>query len=156
MSPAPEQLLVGFQLSPQQKRVWLLQPGGRAFRAQLAVELEGELRADWLDNSLRRIVGRHETLRTSFRRQLGMKVPVQAVAEEAEYVWREVDLSGVPAEANRACRRGARARRTRGRSRGAAAPRGAAQALRMAARPAPDPARALRRRGVPQETSSAS
>jgi amino acid adenylation domain-containing protein len=98
MSLAPEQLLVGFQLSPQQKRVWLMEPAGRAYRAQLALELEGELRVDWLESSLRRVVGRHEILRTSFPRQPGMKVPVQAVAEEAEYAWREVDLSGLPAE----------------------------------------------------------
>ena len=98
MSPVSEQVLVGFQLSPQQKRVWLLQRGGRAFRAQLAVTLEGELRAERLAESLRRIVERHEILRVSFRRRPGMKVPVQAVSDGAEYAWRVADLSGVQAE----------------------------------------------------------
>jgi amino acid adenylation domain-containing protein len=97
MSLLPEQVLVGFQLSPQQKRAWLLQRGDRAFRAQLAVALEGELCAERLAESLRGIVERHEILRTDFRRQPGMRVPVQSVSDRAEYAWLAADLSAVDA-----------------------------------------------------------
>ncbi|MGH9362950.1 MAG: condensation domain-containing protein, partial [Thermoanaerobaculia bacterium] len=86
----PEQL-TGFRLSPQQRRLWLLQEGSRAFRAQTAVRIEGELDAERLRRALARMVGRHGSLRTWFRTAPSVRVPIQVVAEEAEAAWRRAD-----------------------------------------------------------------
>ncbi|HEX5758394.1 MAG TPA: amino acid adenylation domain-containing protein [Thermoanaerobaculia bacterium] len=87
---APDRL-TGFRLSPQQRRLWLLQEGSRAFRAQIAVRIDGDLDAERLRRALNRVVARHASLRTWFRAIPGVKVPLQVVAEEAEVAWRGGD-----------------------------------------------------------------
>ena len=84
----------GFRLSPQQGRLWRLQRDGHAYRAQLALLLEGELSREALASALRGLVERHEILRTTFQRRPGMKVPVQVVGEGADLETVEADLSG--------------------------------------------------------------
>ena len=78
-----EEIVEGFPLSPQQRRLWQLQRGGGAqgFRAQCAVEFVGELDPRALAAALRRVVRRQEILRTSFRLLPGMNVPLQVIEE---------------------------------------------------------------------------
>jgi amino acid adenylation domain-containing protein len=91
------EIINGFRLSPQQRRLWLLQQGSSAYRAQSAILIEGGLRPEVLKEAVYRIVRRHEILRTTFHSLPGMKLPVQVVAEESSPsslpLWRDDDLS---------------------------------------------------------------
>lgn len=93
------EVLEGFQLSPQQRRLWLLQQDGDTFNAQCVVLLEGSLDTKRLERSLRRVVERHEILRTTFHRLPGIKIPVQVVAESLVPALSKLDLGYLqPAE----------------------------------------------------------
>lgn len=93
------EVLEGFQLSPQQRRLWLLQQDGDTFNVQCTVLLEGNLDRKRLERSLRSVVERHEILRTTFHRLPGIKIPVQVVAESLAPAWTNGDLSDLqPAE----------------------------------------------------------
>ncbi len=83
----------GFRLSPQQKRLWLLQQDGLAYKAQCAVLLEGNLKSEALKEALQKVVDRHEILRTSFQRLPGMKIPFQVIAGSSTPSWDSADLS---------------------------------------------------------------
>lgn len=83
----------GFQLSPQQKRLWLLQQDSAAYRAQLAILIEGTLNTDLLKQALQDLVKRHEILRTTFQRLPEMKIPIQVVGDRGSLLWQEVDLT---------------------------------------------------------------
>jgi amino acid adenylation domain-containing protein/FkbM family methyltransferase len=87
------QEIEGFRLSPQQHRVWLLQQDSTSFHAQCAVLIEGPLGREHLDEALRRVMMRHEILRTAFRRVPGVDVPLQVLNEEATVRLREVKLA---------------------------------------------------------------
>jgi amino acid adenylation domain-containing protein len=89
-----EQLVEGYLLSPQQKRIWKLQQRDTAqpYRAQCVVEIEGNLDAETLKDALRAVVSRHEILRTTFPRQQGLKVPFQVINEKGFLQWRSFDL----------------------------------------------------------------
>ncbi|MBD2002952.1 MULTISPECIES: non-ribosomal peptide synthetase [Cyanophyceae] len=82
--------LGGFRLSPQQKRLWLLQQDSAAYCALL---LEGNLKVDVLKTALEQVVNQHEILRTTFHRLPGMKIPVMVVADSSVPLWQEIDLS---------------------------------------------------------------
>jgi amino acid adenylation domain-containing protein/FkbM family methyltransferase len=91
----------GYRLSPQQRRVWLLQRGGGAqhYRVQFDILLEGDLDGEALRAALRQIVRRNEILRTTFQSPHGMTVPVQVITEsEAVLDCGEYDLTGLGAE----------------------------------------------------------
>src|SRR5271169_870321 len=83
----------GFWLSPQQRHVWAQQQEGCAFRASCLVLIDGEVSADDMLLSLRRLVARHEILRTVYRRQAGMKFPFQVVLDNADPAFEAVDCS---------------------------------------------------------------
>jgi amino acid adenylation domain-containing protein len=91
------EIINGFHLSPQQRRLWLLQQGSSAYRAQSAILIEGGLRPEVLKEAVYRIVRRHDILRTTFHSLPGMKLPVQVVAEESSPsslpLWLDDDLS---------------------------------------------------------------
>jgi amino acid adenylation domain-containing protein len=93
----------GLRLSPQQKRLWLLQQGGREYHAQCAVLIEGALDAERLRETLHGAVERHEILRTTFRRRAGIRTPLQFVNDEGAVEWRVLDpaaYAGASAEAS--------------------------------------------------------
>ena len=93
------EILEGFQLSPQQRRLWLLRQDGDTFNVQCTVLLEGNLDRKRLERSLRNVAERHEILRTTFHRLPGIKIPVQVVAESPAPAWSDLDLSYLqPAE----------------------------------------------------------
>ena len=80
-----EQVFEGFELSRQQKRLWLLGEQDR-FVAQCEVLLEGGLDHALLRRALRMTISQHEMLRTSFHSVPGMKFPVQVIAEDVPEV----------------------------------------------------------------------
>jgi hypothetical protein len=53
------QMIEGFRLSPQQKRVWALQQESPAYRIQCAVLLSGALDVRRLKEAVKVVVGRH-------------------------------------------------------------------------------------------------
>ncbi len=90
---------VGFQLSPQQKRIWHLQEKGQPLASQIALGLEGPFESERLRAALKKVVERHEILRTGFLRPSGLKFGLQVVHGNAEPKWEQVDLRTVaPAE----------------------------------------------------------
>jgi len=86
-----EQTSTGFWLSPQQEFVIKSQLSAGQ-RAVCLVSMEGPVAAERIHDSLREMVGRHEILRTVFRRQPGLKVPFQVVLETSEVGWQRVNL----------------------------------------------------------------
>ncbi|WP_156964509.1 non-ribosomal peptide synthetase, partial [Methylocapsa aurea] len=93
---------VGFALSQQQERLWRLRQDAGARLAPLRgrLRLEGPLDAALLQESLRKVVLRHEALRTRFDRLPSMILPIQVIDEavgEAALLTLH-DLSGEPPE----------------------------------------------------------
>ena len=87
------QVTKGFRLSPQQKRLWLLQQDSLAYRAHCALLLKGNLKVEVLREALQEIVSRHEILRTTFHRRPGIKIPIQVVHNKTELAWCYINLS---------------------------------------------------------------
>ena len=69
------------RLSPQQRRLWLLQEIHGRWDAEVEAELAGPLDRDALDAAIRTAVERHDILRTSLQTIPGMKLPVQVIGE---------------------------------------------------------------------------
>ena len=93
-----------YELTSAQKRLFFLNefdPSSLAYNMPQVIELEGELRADMLEDAMRKLVDRHESLRTSFAIIDG-KV-VQQIAREVsigiEYFEAEGENSGEVIEA---------------------------------------------------------
>ena len=87
------QHLTGFQLSPQQKRLWLLGNGNPPFLSHIAVLITGKIRVDALYHAMDMVVRRHEILRTTFCKSPGMPFPFQVVHETLAPSWRIRNLS---------------------------------------------------------------
>ncbi len=84
----------GFQLSPQQRRLWWLHQDSLAYRVQCTVLLEGNLNIAVLKSALQEVVNHYEILRTTFPRPRGIRLPIQVVASSStllvsEYDWRD-------------------------------------------------------------------
>jgi len=73
-----------FQGSPQQDEQWRQHPDGPLGRVQAVLRLEGQLEDGALQTALRQIAERHEILRTTFVHRTGIRIPLQAVADELE------------------------------------------------------------------------
>jgi len=86
------QTLEGFRLSPQQKHLWLLQQDSLAYRAFCAIQIEGNLNVQALKSALNQIVNRHESFRTTFHRQPGIKIPIQVIAKSRTLSWNQANL----------------------------------------------------------------
>ncbi|HEX8189934.1 MAG TPA: amino acid adenylation domain-containing protein, partial [Pyrinomonadaceae bacterium] len=84
----------GFRLSPQQRRVWSLHNGGAPYLALCGIRLDGPLDREALREALRQVVGRHEILRTAFRRAPGVRLPLQVIADDCAPAWQDLDLAG--------------------------------------------------------------
>ena len=92
-----KEVVSGFRLSPQQRRVWLLQQSNHAFpdRVSCVVAIEGPLDTARLRAAVKKVVSRHEILRTNHHSQPGMKIPLQLVSEASIYWEPDLDLSGL-------------------------------------------------------------
>ncbi|MBD2741474.1 non-ribosomal peptide synthetase [Coleofasciculus sp. FACHB-1120] len=91
----PNDTIQGFQISPQQKRLWGLQQldSNQDYQARCYLLIEGCLNIEMLKTSLQEIVERHEILRTHFRCLPGMTIPLQVISESSALHWQSIDLS---------------------------------------------------------------
>ncbi len=90
-----EEVVEGFQLSPQQRHTWLVgRDDDSAYRSLCLIRLEGNLNKEDLRAALRSVVSRHEILRTYFYSLPGMDAPIQVILDDPQLVCAEVDLSG--------------------------------------------------------------
>jgi amino acid adenylation domain-containing protein/non-ribosomal peptide synthase protein (TIGR01720 family) len=94
----------GFRLSPQQRRLWLLQraePGG-AYEARGAILIEGPLDRRVLREAVADVVRRHDILRTGCRSLPGMSLPLQVVLDGAVCWTEDRELGALDAAGRRA------------------------------------------------------
>lgn len=94
----------GYRLSPQQQHLCSLQEKTQtqAFRSQAAIIIEGNLEKASLKASLDSLVKENEILRTTFRRLPEMSWPVQVISDVPVSYLREVNLTGMEGEQQRA------------------------------------------------------
>src|SRR5215831_6295889 len=86
----------GFALSPQQRRQWnLFRSNHSAYRSQCVLVVDGSVTIATLWNAVRRLVCRHEILRTTFHSLPGMPFPVQVVGDGTVISWEAGDLAGI-------------------------------------------------------------
>lgn len=83
----------GFRLSRQQERLWLLQRDTPAYRSQCAILIEGSLDEAALREALRRVIDRHEILRTAFHCPNGLELPLQILTDSGSPSWQLSDIS---------------------------------------------------------------
>lgn len=86
------EVIEGFQLSPQQKRLWLLQQDSNIYVSQVAIFLEGILDIEVLHTATHKVIHRHEILRTTFHRRPGIKFPIQVIMETSTPSWCCINL----------------------------------------------------------------
>ncbi len=91
----------GLRLSPHQKRLWLWQSRGHVGQARALFKLDGVFDDEAVQKALAHAIARHDSLRTTFYREPGMKVPFQVINEESDVLWRRVDLRHLPDERDR-------------------------------------------------------
>ncbi|HJX26776.1 MAG TPA: condensation domain-containing protein, partial [Thermoanaerobaculia bacterium] len=91
MSPLTDgnEVVQGFPLSQQQRRLWGPRPSPRIACARCVVHLAGDLDRPALRRALEAVVGRHEILRTAFRSLPGMNL--QVIQEATAIAIGEVD-----------------------------------------------------------------
>jgi amino acid adenylation domain-containing protein/thioester reductase-like protein len=89
------EIIEGFRLSPQQKRLWLLQKNGFVSKSQCAVLIEGKLNIKSLESAFWQVVNRHEALRTNFLRHVGIKIPIQAISASGNILWQFFNLDNI-------------------------------------------------------------
>ncbi|MBD2500011.1 non-ribosomal peptide synthetase [Anabaena azotica] len=83
----------GFQLAPQQKRLWSLQQNSSTFYTQASILITGNLQPEILQKAIEQIVNYHDILRTSFYRPPGVKTPIMVVADKGYLNWEYLNLS---------------------------------------------------------------
>jgi signal transduction histidine kinase len=91
-------IIEGFKLSPQQKRLWLQQQNSVAYRAQLAIRIAGNLNIQRLQEALHHVGERHEIFRTSLQAVDEIKTPVQVIQKCQNILLQYIDLSGCSKE----------------------------------------------------------
>jgi len=82
-----EPAVTGFRLSLQQEQAWFQQQRGAAAPARCSVRLRGPLDPSRLRAALERVIDRHEILRTTLHRQVGIKLPFQVIRDQAGLAW---------------------------------------------------------------------
>jgi amino acid adenylation domain-containing protein len=86
--------LVGFRLSPQQRRLWASQ-NDPYVRVHTSLLLAGDLQPALLREAVHAVVARHEILRTSFCCLPEFTFPLQVINESAEPFWESIDLGSL-------------------------------------------------------------
>lgn len=91
----------GYRLSPQQRRLWLLNPRDEwhSYVAECIISIRGPAEPALLRRSLEEVAVRNEILRTAFRRAPGINVPLQILDDGLRPSVEYLDLSAsTPAE----------------------------------------------------------
>src|SRR5258708_1423173 len=91
-------MVTGFELSSVQERLYAISQGASAFQCQSALWIAGPLDIARMRDSIEKVTGRHEILRTSFRRQVGRRLPLQIVHPDSKSCFKVVDLRGEGAD----------------------------------------------------------
>jgi len=91
-----QEIIEGYRLSPQQRRLWLLRQSDRS--ALCAVRIDGELHVEVLKEAVRQVVSQQESLRTTFKLLTGMTIPVQVISDESDIVFTSYDLGHLSVE----------------------------------------------------------
>jgi amino acid adenylation domain-containing protein len=86
-------VIEGFRLSPQQKQLWRLQQDSLAYYAQCAILIEGDIESGALEEALKKILRKHEILRTTLDWIPGLETPFQLILENPPLPYRRVDLN---------------------------------------------------------------
>ena len=94
--------VAGFRLSTQQERLYSQQEGASPYWAECELLVEGPLDLAKLEEAVRKVVTRHEILRTVFPRQAGLKLPFQVIQDDAAFSWQSRDLTGLDEAAQEA------------------------------------------------------
>ena len=84
--------LQGSPLSTQQARLWAWQKKSPVYQTLCAVQVQGIMQRDRLKMAVRRIVERHEILRTVFYTLSGMDIPMQVIGDNTLWTWAEISL----------------------------------------------------------------
>lgn len=89
--------IAGFELSPQQKRLWQLQEADTncPYRAQCTVEIKGEIEANLLQDAIAKVISNHEILRTTFNKVSGMTFPLQVISPQVNFNFTQYDYRGI-------------------------------------------------------------
>ena len=87
------EIISGFGLAPQQKRLWNLQHKSSIFCSQASILIEGNLQPDILQKAIGQVVNHHDILRTSYDCLSEVRTPVMVVADKSSFHWNYLDLS---------------------------------------------------------------
>jgi amino acid adenylation domain-containing protein/FkbM family methyltransferase len=101
-----KEVIEGFRLAPQQRRLWSLQQAepNSPYRVGCAIRVDGDPGDPReLKRALENLFGRHEILRTAYHRMPGMDLPLQVVGESRVTWGEDADLRGLgePEQAER-------------------------------------------------------
>ncbi|BDI19715.1 hypothetical protein ANSO36C_55170 [Nostoc cf. commune SO-36] len=89
----------GFRLSPQQKRLWLLENSDVSpLRIQCAVSIIGKLNIEILRTALQNVVNQYEIFRTTFYQLPEMEVPLQVIADNYKIEITELNFCSLASE----------------------------------------------------------
>ncbi|MFB2983429.1 amino acid adenylation domain-containing protein [Microseira sp. BLCC-F43] len=90
-----KRVIEGFQLSPQQKHLWLLQQASynQHYRVGCAIYIEGKLKKNIWESALQHVVDRYEIFRTIFCFLDGMTMPLQVINESSKVAFNYRDIS---------------------------------------------------------------
>ena len=96
-----QQIIEGFQMSPQQKHLWSLFEAGEQmpYRAQCAILMQGPLDKGILRTALQQVIERQEILRTSFDFLSDMIMPLQVINESGQLSFEQCNLTGLSEKA---------------------------------------------------------
>ena len=102
MDAGQREEVIGYRLSPQQKRIWQLlelsagtQRTSPRYRAQCAVKIAGEVDAALLNEAVHHVIAQHDILHTVFRALSGISLPLQVIGADALVSLSHDDLSGL-------------------------------------------------------------
>ena len=84
-------VMEGFELSPQQKRLFDLQQDGGNYHGHLTLTIEGVKDRGEIREAIRKVVARHEILRTTFRKVEGVAALLQFISQTPDFIWEEAE-----------------------------------------------------------------
>lgn len=89
-------MISGFNISPQQSRIWSLQRDSYTPYLTGSVLIDGEIAATILEDRLKVLVMQHSILRTGYFCRPGVIFPLQVIKEQGNYQFNFTDLMSLP------------------------------------------------------------